>query len=734
MLDVHRPYPGVILLVSTNGSVLFGAPADAFKATKACCQRYKLPFPRVLVAPQRMLVDFTPQFAPEFFLYDFLFVHGAAFKPDLQNERLTLVLDADRIENELRALSLTLNGPSRDELTNYRDAEGKTILDAKTVSLLADISEHLAIKKDHRPRRLEEMVSAIAFDQNGSVDLLDSTLQVIRTGPANFLVRSSNSEVEINLDFETPITPFSTLPVPIEDQTPASFALKSLGTRSGFDLTGPTTGFLLWLNGHAVLYDGPVGTRYLLERQGINPNDISAVVLSHCHEDHMGSFIDLILGGHKPKLFTAEPIYRSMLQKLSHQLRLTDKEVASFIDYTRITPGTPLDAFGATFNFFYTIHSIPTIGMSVTMRGPSDIHRIQISGDTMSHHGLDELKAAGVIDSDTHLRMRNLIPARVNKGAIYLADVGEAIIHGNPQDWEGNPNRILYYHCPDDDHTREFGHEVAKPGVTNTLIEAPRFHPAVPGRLLQALSFMNFTDPGWLTTFLHRGRIRRAAANEVLVRSGTNSGNLSIIISGAAEVRNAEGTILTELRPSELFGAIELVDNQHHYSAEVRSITPTEVFEIDGTLITEYVEANNLQETLTRTWQNRPNIDSARLFRTIDAPIKSRIAALGTEEKYVAGGVIYTQGAIAEDFFLLTEGRVALDVDGQIVREINAADENNFFGEIAAIVPHRRRSSTVKTLTPVSTLRLPGKELRRLVVDEMAFRYTIVMTIKKNVG
>src|SRR5690606_31693852 len=64
-LDIHRPYPGVALVVTDRGSVLLGAPADAFKATKKYCADRDLPFPRELVAPQQLLVEAAPQFNPE---------------------------------------------------------------------------------------------------------------------------------------------------------------------------------------------------------------------------------------------------------------------------------------------------------------------------------------------------------------------------------------------------------------------------------------------------------------------------------------------------------------------------------------------------------------------------------------------------------------------------------------------------------------------------------------------
>jgi CRP-like cAMP-binding protein len=735
MLDVYRPYPGVALVVTAKGSVLLGAPADAFKATKAFCQQHRLPFPRVLVAPQRLLAEANPQFVPEFFLYDFLFVYGAAFKPELDGERLVLLLDADQVEEEKRALAVTLNGPSREELAGYRDATGQPLVSAESVRLMAGASEYLAIKKGDRPRRLEESIEALTFDSQARATVLDGCLGIERTGPVSFTLSTGGERANVDLSFSPPVVPFATLPLPTDVQPSPTFGVTPLGTRSGFDLTGPTTGFLFWLNGRALIYDGPVGTRYLLERQGATPGDVGAVVLSHCHEDHMGAFVELLLGGHRPRVYTAEPIYRSMLVKLAHHLRMKEAEVAGFVDYRRVTPGVPVEIFGAMVDFFYSVHAIPTIGMSVLLTDSSGAeHRVQISGDTIGHEGLDDMRTAGVLDAETHKRMRQLVPASKVDRALYFADVGEAIIHGHPRDWQGNPNRILYYHCPDDERTRGFGHELAQAGTRHVLVEAQRFHPSVPARLLHALAFLDFRDPEWLATFLHRGRTRRAEAGEILVRPGDPADRLAIIVTGAAEVRGDGGTVVALLKPGELFGAIELVDGQRRSRAEVRAATPLELFEVEGALVSEYVETLGLKTRLTRAWAHRPHIDSARLFRSLDAPARSSIAALGTEEAYKQGSVIFTQGAVAEDFYLLVEGRVAVEIRGKKVREIDARDPDNFFGEISAVFPNRRRSATLRALTPVRAVRLRGSELRALFEAEMAVRYELFVTIRQRGG
>lgn len=738
-ISIHRPYPGVALVETEHGSVLLGAPADAFKATKRYCQEHGLAFPRVLVAPQTMLVAATPQFAPEFFLYDFLFVYGAAFKPDLAHERLQLVLDEDHVEQEKLALRMTLVGPTREEMREYRDGTGATLVAPQDENALASVSEHMAIKKaDGSARTVDDMIEVVTFNSKGIATLLDGKLELRRRGPQGFEIHVGKTRKTVDLTFDTPVVPFSTLPTPTAPEHPLCFGVKALGTRSGFDLSGPTTGFLVWVNGRAVIYDGPVGTRYLLESQGLSFADVEAVVLSHCHEDHMGAFVELILAGHRPKVLTAEPIYRSALVKLSNYFQQPQEEVAAYVDYQRVTPGEPLTLLGATFDFFYTVHAIPTIGMSVSMRDAGGAtHRIQVSGDTLHHDGLDDLHKKGVIDAARHQRMRELIPKTRVDNALFFADVGEAIIHGHPKDWAGNPNHVLYYHCPDNDNTRAHGHALAEPGKTYALIDASLMHPATPARLWHALRFLGPRDTGWFGALLFQGRSRTVPAGEILARKrdGTTDGRrFSVIISGQASVLNDRDESITVLNPGELFGLMDLVDEAGPHSATLRAETPMELFDLDAELFYHYVRRDGLNEILRRMWSHRPLIESAALFRRLDGALRNRIAALATEEHFATGNVIIEQGQTGDDFFLLVDGKVEVQVGGTGVATIDASQPDNFFGEISAVHPSRPRSATVRARSQVTTLRIRGDQIRDLFAGEMGVRYALALAIRSRGG
>ncbi|MEC9466501.1 MAG: MBL fold metallo-hydrolase [Myxococcota bacterium] len=398
-LDVHQVYPGVALAVLGPDSALFGAPADAFKAVKQYCMTHNLPFPRTLVAPQTLVANEVPQYNPEFFLYDFLFVYGAAFRPDLMDERLMLVLDEDQVVPAIESLRMTLMGPTYEDISGYADPNGERIVDDTIARFLSGVSAQMAIKQGDKPRAMDTIVSTITFDQANKTAIFGGEVTVERTGPTSFTLGTGIGKSEIDIDVPKRVKPFSVLEQTSYTQYPSKFAIKPLGVRSGFDLSGPCTGFLFWINGRIVMYDGPVGTGFLLEQHGISFGDIDAVILSHCHEDHMGAFVELMLSGRRPRLYTTEVIYHSALIKLSTYLGIPLEDAARYLDYHRIEHQQPFDLLGAKFKIFYTVHAIPTVGIEIKMNDDSgQEHTIVVSGDTLHHEGLEKLRAENIVD------------------------------------------------------------------------------------------------------------------------------------------------------------------------------------------------------------------------------------------------------------------------------------------------------------------------------------------------
>ena len=68
----------------------------------------------------------------------------------------------------------------------------------------------------------------------------------------------------------------------VEYFVPPQFGLTMLGNSDGFDSTGTTTGFVLWMNRRGIMVDPPPHSGALLKRHGISARLMRGVILTHC--------------------------------------------------------------------------------------------------------------------------------------------------------------------------------------------------------------------------------------------------------------------------------------------------------------------------------------------------------------------------------------------------------------------------------------------------------------------
>ena len=623
VIQSFEPYCGTALIhLDAVGTILFGAPADSFKAVKATCQNKGLPFPRILIAPKLLMTNAVAQFAPEFFLYDFLFVYGAAFKPELAEQKLTIIAPKAYHESIHAALTHTLLGPSLSELQQYAKQCPEAGLDAATIERLHRQSEHLAIKRNGRVRQVEDMVT-FATLQQGAIRLSD-TIEVTHDEEGFAIVMDGRRQY-VHIPIFPKVEPFASLAAPTSVEPPQAFGIHALGTRSGFDLSGPTTGFALYVSGRILLFDGPPALCRLLETQGFSLRDVEGAIVSHCHEDHMPSIIELILRGDSPKIYTAEPIYRSLLVKLSNYFRQPQHVVAGLLRYERVVPDKPIWFLGATLRFFYTAHSIPTLGVNASYLAGGRVHQIQISGDTLHHRGIDEMAQLGILPSKQHSELRSLIPNCEVPHALYLADVGGPPIHGEPKDWAGNPNRIMYYHCPDNDVTRSFGHCVINPGDRHVMHASPQHSLEVPTTLKEALVFLSLDDTRWLNVLLHLGEVVTIPIGGSIAEVLGTEHKSGVLLSGVLQAP-ASGTLHGEdtLRVGDVFGPLFAYGNQ---AAFWRVTSPTRIFVWSAETLEKCIEAQHSLVQASRQREHRPAVNRRRLFRSVNGASLNELCA-----------------------------------------------------------------------------------------------------------
>lgn len=145
---------------------------------------------------------------------------------------------------------------------------------------------------------------------------------------------------------------------------PPAFGVMVLGSSHGFDSKGSTSGYVLWIGRRGIMIDPPPYSSSVLEKQQIHPSVIDGVLLTHCHADHDAGTFQKLLCEKRITLYTTSTIYESFIRKYS---ALSGIDAAFLKSTHQFRPvkvgGQEMRLRGASFNFFYSLHSIPCIGL-----------------------------------------------------------------------------------------------------------------------------------------------------------------------------------------------------------------------------------------------------------------------------------------------------------------------------------------------------------------------------------
>ena len=152
---------------------------------------------------------------------------------------------------------------------------------------------------------------------------------------------------------------------------PPSFGVTVLGNSHGFDKNGSVSGYVLWINGRGVMIDPPPYSSATLEREGIRPQMIMAIIITHCHADHDAGTFQKVMTGSRVAIITTPTIYKSFIRKYAALSGLSPTLLRHSHRHRPAIIGQPLRFQGATFYFTYTLHTIPCIAFKVEWRGRS---------------------------------------------------------------------------------------------------------------------------------------------------------------------------------------------------------------------------------------------------------------------------------------------------------------------------------------------------------------------------
>lgn len=185
-------------------------------------------------------------------------------------------------------------------------------------------------------------------------------------------------------------SPLDPPPTSLKTFHPPSFGITVLGNSHGFDKNGSTSGYVIWINGRGVMVDPPPYSSSTLEKEGILPQMIIGVIITHCHADHDAGAFQKILTGSRVAVITSPSIYKSFIRKYAALSGLKPSLLRHCHRFRPAIIGQPLHFQGAVFHFTFSLHVIPCIAFRVECKGRS----IVFTGDHLNHPTLiSELEA-----------------------------------------------------------------------------------------------------------------------------------------------------------------------------------------------------------------------------------------------------------------------------------------------------------------------------------------------------
>ena len=645
-----KPAMGSRLYEDDDGTILLGQPPEVLKGLLL----HGISNFDTLVLPDVKEKNGSLTNSMEFPLYFFLFVsNGLA-----DSRRLNLVGEEDDISHALRLLRITLFGPTRHELENW-----KTEPELRDEWLAA--SKELALKDRYGEIIPLQNFFNISPFRDGLVKVGKQSITHVDRDVYD--IGNGNSVVRIDLNEDRHIEP----PYKVSsDYVPGGLVkmgIEVLGGASGFTPTEACTGLALCYNGEYLLIDCiPFLDEHLLAR-GISKNQIAAVFLTHLHDDHSALF-PLMQMPHRVDLITTREIFHMAMEKVSCGIGWNVSAIREHFRLMEVRPGERFNYFGLTIEPHVTVHSIPTIGATFSTINRGAKWDICIIGDNHSMTAANEMAAEGLIRKST---IKNLQRLYQDRFSLLVADGGAGAIHGDPADAiQSASDRVVFVHVEKLANEFNTTFSLATSGKRYTILEGDSaIYTSQINHYLTEWLGRPFPNR-WMRSLLADEEIRRYNADDViLVQDSTTRGYVYLILTGYCDVVRHDGSALhvdAKLQAGDVLGEMAVITGKTTRNASVVAKTPVTLCVFSEETFGSFITAEGFQDRLLQGWSMRPIIAKHAQFNGLIFTVLEKLSQIGELLTLPEGGCFELTEAC---WCLLSSGDATLNAEPMYLDE-----------------------------------------------------------------
>jgi len=682
---------GGYLVDTSAGYIQFGSPPETLKDT------IFLPkgVPQIFVLP---IEHFDPKQGMSVAEIEFPIYYNFFLK----QKKTRIFVNPNHIENMKIVLQEAVFGPLEVDIEgDVEKTENSYIPDIMSEMKFfraGRVMDDLVELKELIPSGFSIEKVKIIQKPDGSFDVFDNG-NLLATVPAKISFKAL-------YDLGTTLT---------EPFIPPEFGITCLGPSHGFDPEQNTSGFILWINKVGIMVDPPANSTLWLKDSNVNPKIIDSIIFTHCHADHDAGTFQKILEESKVTIYTTPTVMQSFLRKYSALTRIQPADLMDLFNFYPVKMNVRYNIHGALFNFYYSLHSIPTIGFHFNYRNKRFIY----SSDHLNEPEIiKKLNRDGVI---SNTRMENLLDFPWHFDLIYH-ESGIPPLH-TPVSYlnslpEETQKRITVYHIAEKDFPAKTKLTLAKFGIGETIypdIEKYEFEDSY--RVLDVFSRIDvFKDLPFekIKDLLLITKKESFNKGDFIIHKNTPGDKFYVIVSGNVSISGFDnGDIRDKVYATfEYFGEASIILDTPR-TADVIAITNVEAYSIDGEsfkrLISNTVVEQNIRKLAKirneKTWTV---IKSNLFFRNLTSFQVTSLESMLKPVDFEGNEILFEAGKKSNHIFLLIDGCVKLSGPDKTV---SLCEKGDIIGDVFSIKEGKVMRFSYWTETHASLYRIEGDDI-----------------------